>query len=82
MVKTLGKASQSTTRWREKMPWSTEMEQQESGKVTHNSKSTEHFNHRLVLRGSEPYFTSSFFTTEKWVQIIIQILFQNHLHCY
>lgn len=57
MVKSLGKAAQSTTRWIEKTPRSTEMEQQELGKVTHNSKTTEHFNHSPVLCCSEPYFT-------------------------
>lgn len=34
------------------------MEQQELGKVIHNSKTTEHFNHSLLLCCSQPYFTA------------------------
>lgn len=74
LVKSLGEAAQSTTRWIEKMPWSSEMEQQELGKVIHNSKTTEHFNHSLLLCCSQPYFTA-ICTRVKWVQDVIQTLF-------
>lgn len=75
MVKSLGKAAQSVTRWIEKTPRSTEMEQQELGKVTHNSKTIEHFNHSLVVCCSEPYFTLWFLPAQKGCKSLFKYYF-------